>query len=104
MTHSLPHLGQHLEVVDIEGWGVRVEELGFFIVRVRESMRTSSRDRHVVTQLGHYRLPVETVELHLALGDEEGLVVHFVPMRRGTLGVWRKREFGGTNTIVCVLS
>lgn len=51
-VHRLSRLaesGQQLEVVDVEGRGVGVEELGGLVVRVGKSVRRARRDGDVVS-------------------------------------------------------
>lgn len=43
-------------------------------------MWTPSRNGHIVTQLGDDGLAMQTMKVHLPLCDEEGLIVHLVPV------------------------
>jgi hypothetical protein len=77
-VHWLPSLaesGQQLEVVDVERRGIGVEELGRFIVRVREGMRRPRWDGNVVSQFCVDGVAIQAVKAKSALRYEEGLVV-----------------------------
>lgn len=53
-SHGLPffnHTAQELEVVDVEGGRVCVEELGFLVEGIRERMWSTDGHRYKVTQL-----------------------------------------------------
>lgn len=56
-------------------------------------MRTPCRDNHVVTGFGVQVRFSGNMEADCSLGDEEGFVVHFVPVGRRSLCVWRDDEF-----------
>lgn len=81
------HAGQQLEVVDIEGRRIGVEESGLRIKRVREGVRSSNRNAHEVTLFGVDVGLAGDVVAHRTLGGEKHLVVHLVPMSWGPRGV-----------------
>lgn len=77
-VHWLPSLaesGQQLEVVDVERRGVGVEELGWFVVGVREGMWRPRWDGNIVSQFCVDSVTIQAVKAKSPLGDEEGLVV-----------------------------
>lgn len=68
---------QQLEVVDIECRGVGVEELGRFVVRIREGMWRPRWHGDVVSQFGVDCFAIQTVKAECPLRYEEGLIVLF---------------------------
>jgi hypothetical protein len=76
----LAHGAQQLEVVDVVCGREGVEELGLLVERVGEGVWRARWYRHIVARLGVDDRAVLAVEAQCALGHEEGLVVHFVPL------------------------
>ena len=67
-------------------------------------MRRTNRNSHEVANLGInialWFVEAGGMEAHSSFGDEEGLIVHFVPMRWRAGCVRRDDELGGAETIV----
>jgi len=66
-------------------------------------VRRPHRHSHIVPRLGVDVFSVIVAggeEADGALRDEEGLIVHFVPVRWGTVGVRRDDDFGGAEAVV----
>lgn len=103
-TYSRSHLTQHLEIINIKRRRIRIKELGLLIIRIRERMRTPRGHSHVITQVSNDGVPVETVELHLALCDEESLIVHLVPVGWGPGCTWGEGEFCRADAVVGVFA
>lgn len=105
-TILLDHLRHQLEIVDIVSRREGVEEPRLFVERIGECVRGSHGDSHIIPGLGVDvglgLLQAGGVEADCAFGDEEGLVVHLMPMRRGAAIVGRDDDLGGTETIVYV--
>jgi hypothetical protein len=104
----IPHLAQHLEVVDVERRRRSEEQLRLLIRGVGEGVRRPDRHRHVIAGvrvddfLVFARvLWVRDVEADSALCDVEGLVVHFVPVRWRTGRFGWERQLDGSEAVVC---
>lgn len=63
-------------------------------------MRRADRHGDVVARFGVDDGVVRGVEAHGALGDEEGLVVHLVPVGGGAGGARWDGEFGAADAVV----
>jgi hypothetical protein len=86
----LAHGAQQLEVVDVVCGREGVEELGLLVERVGEGVWRARWHRHIVASLGVDDRAVLAVEAQCALGHEEGLVMHFVPLCG--LEEWSQKE------------
>lgn len=64
-------------------------------------MRCSDRNGHIIAYVGVMVGVVRRVEAHGALGDEEGFVVHFVPVSGWAGGVGWEGELGAADAVVC---
>lgn len=69
-------------------------------------MRRPRGDGHIVTRFCVHAVRLGVIdkasrgEAELTVRDEEGLVVHFVPVRWGAVRVRREGEFGGPKTVI----
>ena len=63
-------------------------------------MRRTHGNRNVIAHLRVDVGVVRRVEAHDALGDEEGFVVHFVPVGGWAGGVRGKGKFGAADAVV----
>ena len=108
--HGLPLLAQRrqqFEVVDVECRRAREEYAGLLIEGVAERVRRSDGHDHVVPSFGvddflirAWVARLRDVEADGALGDEEGLVVHFVPVRWRAWGFGRHYELCDADAVV----
>jgi hypothetical protein len=89
---ALTYFRQDLKVVDVERGCEGVEKLCFFVRRVREGVWRADGYCYVVADVRVVVGTVRGMEAHHALGYEEGLVVHLVPVRWGTGGIWRESK------------
>ena len=95
-------LHHQLEIINIESRRKRIEELRFLIKWIREGVRSANADGNVVAGFGVDGFVVFDVEANGALGYEEGLVVHFMPVGWGAGGVRWDGEDGGRETVIWV--
>jgi len=101
LLFALAHLRHHLEIVDIERRRVCIEKLSLFVKRIRECMRRPNRYGYVVPHCSVDYLAVWRVEANSSFGDQEGLVVHFVPMSRRPCSVGREGEGCRADAVIC---
>lgn len=71
----LTQLSQQLEIVDVKGRSISVEEFGLFVVRVRKCVRTSRWDSNIITQFRIHSLTVECVETKCTFCHQKCFVV-----------------------------
>ena len=106
---ALDHLGEDLEVVDVEARGEGVEKPGLLVEGVGEGVGRADRHDDVVAGLRVQRFLLAVVavlvEADGSLGDEEGLVVHLVPVGDGPACAGRDDEFAAAEALegVCAV-
>ncbi len=97
----LQSISQHPQIIHIIRWRERIKELGLLVKRVTERMDSFRGHNHVVTDFG-----VDYSFIHgkadAAFSDEEGFVVHPVPVEDWTAGFAGDSEGYGADSIVCV--
>jgi hypothetical protein len=96
----LTNFCQNPEIINIKRRRKRIEKFRFLLKRIAECMRGTDWDCHVVSSFGIYDGVVGGVEADCALGYEEGLVVHFVPVRGRARGTGWNGEFGAAYAVV----
>lgn len=99
-TIPLTLLRHNPKIVNIKRWRIRIKELRLLIRRVGERVRRTHGNRNVIAHLRVDVGVVRRVEAHGALGDEEGFVVHFVPVGGRAGGVRGEGEFGAADAVV----